>query len=210
MPEHDAPFTALRMPVVPVEARPAFASVLRRRLEEELMSPNPTTAAAGSAVALQVYLTVDGAAEAIDFYRRAFGAVERMRMVDDSGRVGHADLAIGPITVMLADEHPEMNVLGPRTLGGSPVLLYLQVDDVDAVHERAVAAGATTLRAPEDQFHGNRTATIEDPFGHHWMLAQPVETLTVDELAARAAEGGYTTTAPADDDIGDEGSAPAQ
>jgi PhnB protein len=123
-----------------------------------------------------------------------------MRMVDDSGRVGHADLAIGTITLMLADEHPEMGILGPRTLGGSPVLLYLHVDDVDAVHERAVAAGATTLRAPEDQFHGNRTATIVDPFGHSWMLSQPVETLTVDELAARAADGGYTTTAPSGDD----------
>jgi PhnB protein len=203
MPEpFDAPFAALRTPIVPVDPRPAFASVLRRRLEEELMSPDPspTATGAGTAVALQVYLTVDGAADAIDFYRRAFGAVERMRMVDDSGRVGHADLSFGSITVMLADEHPEMGVLGPRTLGGSPVLLYLQVDDVDAVHERAVAAGATSLRAPEDQFHGNRTATIVDPFGHSWMLAQPVETLTVDELAARAAEGGYTTTAPEDGD----------
>lgn len=200
MPEHDAPFTALRMPIVPVDPRPAFASVLRRRLEEELMSPNPTPTVTGSAVSLQVYLTVDGAAEAIDFYRRAFGAVERMRLVDDSGRVGHADLSLGPITVMLADEHPEMGVLGPRTLGGSPVLLYLQVDDVDAVHERAVAAGATTLRAPEDQFHGNRTATIVDPFGHSWMLAQPVETLSVEDLAARAAEGGYTTSTPDDPD----------
>lgn len=201
------PFESLRAPIVPAEPRPAFAGVLRRRLEEALM-PTTTTEGTtpGTATELQVYLTVDGGAAAIDFYRRAFGAVEHVRMVDESGRVGHADLGIGPINIMLADEHPEMGILGPRTLGGSPVLLYLRVDDVDAVHERAVAAGATSLRAPEDQFHGNRTATVEDPFGHRWMLAQPVETLSVDELAARAAEGGYTTSAPGEES--DEGSPP--
>jgi PhnB protein len=142
------------------------------------------------------YLTVEDGHAAIDFYTRAFGAVERMRMVDDQDRVGHADIAIGPIGVMLADEHPEMGILAPTTLGGSPVLLYLHVDDVDAAHASAVAAGATSLRAPEDQFHGNRTATVEDPFGHHWMLATPIEALTAPEMGARAAGDGYTTTVP--------------
>lgn len=198
------PFESLRTPIVPVDPRPAFASVLRRRMEEDLaMTPTATPTTPGSAAterisALGVYLCVDGAAAALDFYARAFGAVERVRMVDEQGRVGHAEISIGDVDVMLADEHPEMDVLSPTSLGGTAVSLYLHVDDVDRVYERAVAAGATSERAPEDQFHGNRNATIRDPFGHRWFLSHQIEVLTAEQMGERAADGGYTTTVGAD------------
>jgi len=194
------PFESLRSPIVPVDPRPAFASVLRRRMEEELAmtptqtTPTTTTETTARVTGLGVYLCVDGAAAALDFYTRAFGAVERVRMVDEQGRVGHAEISIGDVDVMLADEHPEMGVVSPTSLGGTPVSLYLHVDDVDAIYARAVAAGATSERAPEDQFHGNRNATIRDPFGHRWFLSHRIEALTPEEMGERAAAGGYTTT----------------
>jgi PhnB protein len=203
------PLSSLRLPVSPVSPRAEFADALRRSLEKELaMSATSTRTGPGLATTVDVrllaYLCCDGAARAIDFYVRAFGAMEVTRMEEEAtGRIGHAELTIGGVTVMLADEYPEIGVVSPTTLGGTPVALYLQVDDVDAWYERAMAAGATSLRAPEDQFHGNRTATVSDPFGHRWMLSSPTEELSIDELASRAADEGYdasTGTAPADDD----------
>jgi PhnB protein len=195
----DDPLSSLRLPVSPVPPRAEFADALRRSLEKELaVSVTSPTAARPSTpvdVGLLVYLCCDGAARAIDFYARAFGAVEVTRMEEEAtGRIGHAELTIGGVTLMLADEYPEIGVVSPTTLGGTPVALYLQVDDVDAWYDRAIAAGATSLRAPEDQFHGNRTATISDPFGHRWMLSSPSESLSSDELASRAAEQGYDTS----------------
>jgi len=132
------------------------------------------------------YLFVKGAAKALDFYKKAFGAAELMRFADPSGRVGHAELKIGDSIIMLADEHPEMGVRGPQSYGGSGSSIVLYVEDVDARFQQAVAAGAKVLRPLQDQFYGDRTGTIEDPFGHTWTLATHKEDLTPEEIQRRA------------------------
>src|SRR4051812_20378147 len=116
------------------------------------------------------YLIVKGAAAAIDFYKKAFGATELMRLADPGGRVGHAEVKIGDSPIMLADEFPEMGSRSPQTLGGSPVGIALYVEDADAVFNAAVAAGAKVKRPMADQFYGDRTGTVEDPFGHVWTV----------------------------------------
>ncbi len=139
------------------------------------------------------YLIVDGAARALDFYKRVFGAQERMRMPGPGGKVGHAEITIGDSVLMLADEHPEMGARGPRALGGSPVSVVLYVEDVDATVKAAVAAGAKLLQPVADKFYGDRSGTIEDPFGHHWHVSTHVEDVPPDEMgrrAAAAAKGG--------------------
>jgi PhnB protein len=133
------------------------------------------------------YLIVDGAARALDFYKKVFGASERMRMPAPGGRIGHAELTLGRSVVMLADEHPEMGARGPRSIGGSPVSLNLYVPDVDATVKAAVAAGAKLVRPVEDRFYGDRTGTIEDPFGHHWHVATHKEDVAPDEMQRRMA-----------------------
>ena len=133
------------------------------------------------------YLIVDGGAKALDFYKRVFGAVERMRMPGPGEKVGHAEISIGESVIMLADEHPEMGARGPGAFGGSPVSLVLYVVDVDATVRTAVAAGATLLRPVEDKFYGDRSGTIEDPFGHHWHVSTHKEDVPPDEMARRAA-----------------------
>ena len=133
-------------------------------------------------------LHMDGAGAAIDFYKEMFGATERMRMPDPSGKVAHAELQIGGSVIMLSDEFPEMNVRGPKAIGGTPVTLNVYVEDVDAVFARAVEAGATALRPVEDQFYGDRSGQLEDPFGHRWNVATHVEDVPPDEMARRAAE----------------------
>jgi PhnB protein len=134
------------------------------------------------------YLHVDGASKAIEFYRTVFGAKERMRMAAPDGRIGHAELEIGNSMIMLADEHPEMNVLGPKSVGGTPVTVLVYVEDVDRAFERALKAGAKELRPVETQFYGDRSGQFEDPFGHHWNVATHVEDVTPDEMAKRAAK----------------------
>lgn len=134
---------------------------------------------------LTPYLIVKGAAEALDFYKQAFGAVEEMRLTDPSGRIGHAEIRIGQSHLMLADEHPEFGALGPATLGGSPVTLHLEVADADAAADRAVAAGATLLRPVADKFHGNRSAMVADPFGHKWFLSAEIEAVSAEEMQRR-------------------------
>jgi PhnB protein len=133
------------------------------------------------------YLCVDGASAAIEFYVKVFGATERMRMPGPDGKVGHAELEIGDGLIMLADEHPDIGVLSPRTIGGTPVTISIYVDDVDAVFERAVNEGATALRAVENQFYGDRSGQLEDPFGHKWSVATHVEDVPPDEMEKRAA-----------------------
>jgi PhnB protein len=133
------------------------------------------------------YLVVDGAAKALDFYQRVFGATERMRMPGPSGKVGHAEISIGDSVIMLADEHPEMGARGPRAFGGSPVSLHVYVEDVDATVKTAVAAGAKLTRPVEDRFYGDRSGTLEDPFGHQWHVATHTEDVPPDEMARRAA-----------------------
>jgi PhnB protein len=126
------------------------------------------------------YLVIKGAAAAIDFYKQAFGATEIMRMPQPDGRVGHAELKFGDSVVMLADEYPELQVVGPKTLGNTSVGLLLYLDDVDKAVERAVSLGATIKKPIADQFYGDRTGTIEDPFGHKWTLAVHIEDVTMD------------------------------
>jgi len=139
---------------------------------------------------LTPYLCVDGAAAAIDFYSNVFGATERMRMPSPGGKIGHAELEIGDSLIMLADEHPEMGIRGPKSIGGTPVTISLYVEDVDGVFEKAVKAGATAVRAIEDQFYGDRSGQLEDPFGHRWSVSTHIEDVPPDEMAKRAAAMG--------------------
>ncbi|HEV3182333.1 MAG TPA: VOC family protein [Steroidobacteraceae bacterium] len=132
------------------------------------------------------YLIVKGAAEAIEFYKRAFGATEMLRMADPQGRVGHAEIKIGDSVIMLADEHPNMGYRSPRALGGSSVSILLYLEDVDAVFARAVKAGAKALRPVTNQFYGDRSGTLEDPFGHVWTIATHVEDVAPEEMKRRA------------------------
>jgi PhnB protein len=134
------------------------------------------------------YLIVDGGDAAIRFYTEVLGAKERMRMGGPDGKVGHAELEIGSAVIMLADEHPEMGARGPKTIGGSPVLIHAYVEDVDAVFDAAVAAGADALRPVEDKFYGDRGGEFEDPFGHRWSVATHVEDVPPEEMEQRAAE----------------------
>lgn len=137
---------------------------------------------------LAPYITVTDGAAAIDFYTRVFGAVETQRMAEPSGKIGHAELRIGDAIIMLADEYPEYGGQSAKTLGGSPVMLHLYVEDADAVVARAVEAGATVDRPVEDQFYGDRGGKIMDPFGHKWWIATRVEEVSLEEQKRRAAE----------------------
>jgi PhnB protein len=135
------------------------------------------------------YLHVDGAGAAIDFYTEVLGATERMRMPGDSPEsIGHAEIEIGNSVIMLADEFPDMGVLGPKSIGGSPVTIMVYVEDVDAVFDKAVRAGARALEEPTDQFYGDRSGQFEDPFGHRWNVASHVEDVSPDEMQRRMAE----------------------
>ena len=130
-------------------------------------------------------LAIDGAADALEFYKSVFGATERMRFEGPPGRVAHAELQIGDSVVMVADEFPDMGFVGPRKIGGTPVTLSLWVDDVDAIHAAALAAGASELRAPEDQFYGDRSGQFEDPWGHRWNVSTHVEDVSPEEMNRR-------------------------
>jgi len=133
------------------------------------------------------YLCVKGAAAALDFYQKAFGATETMRMAQPDGRFGHAEIRVGQAVIMLADEFPEMNSRSPSSLGGSPVTLHLYVEDVDAFAKRATAAGMKVLRPVENQFYGDRGGRFEDPFGHVWWIATHQEDLSKEEIRRRMA-----------------------
>ena len=132
------------------------------------------------------YLIIGGAAKAIDFYKKAFGATELMCFPTPDGKVGHAEIKIGDSAVMLADEYPEMGYKGPPALGGSPVSIMLYVEDVDSIFKRAVAAGATVKEAVQDKFYGDRGGTLIDPFGHIWHIATHKEDVSLEEMERRA------------------------
>lgn len=133
------------------------------------------------------YLIVDGAAAAIEYYRKAFGASELLRMPDPQGRIGHAEIRIGDSVIMLADARHEMGYRGPRTLGGTSVSILLYLADVDAAFERAISAGGKALRPVADQFYGDRMGTLEDPFGHVWTLGTHIEDVSPEEMKRRMA-----------------------
>ncbi len=135
------------------------------------------------------YLICKGAAEAIEFYKKAFGATEMFRLGPPGGKIGHAEIRIGKdAIVMLADESPEMGAKSPQSLGGSPVAIYIYVEDVDGFTARAEAAGVTILRPVADQFYGDRSVHLQDPFGHRWGFATHKEDLTQEEVMKRAKE----------------------
>ena len=131
---------------------------------------------------IQPYLYIRGAAEAIDFYKKVFGATERMRMPQPDGRIGHAEILFGDSVIMLADEHPEKEIHSPKHFGGSPISIMLYVEDCDAVYQQALSAGAKSLREPADQFYGDRMAGVEDPFGFQWWLGTHIKDVSKEEL----------------------------
>lgn len=132
------------------------------------------------------YLICDGAADAIEYYKKAFGATELFRM-DHEGKVGHAELKIGDSPIMLADEYPQMGYRSPKALGGTPVSIMIYVEDVDSVYQRAIDAGATEVKPLQDQFYGDRSGTLTDPFGHVWTIATHKEDVTMEEMNRRMA-----------------------
>lgn len=137
------------------------------------------------------YLVIKGAAEAIEFYKKAFGATELFRMPQPDGKVGHAEIKIGDSPIMLSDEHPELGYTGPTTIGGTPVSLMIYVDDVDTVFKRAIAEGAEQQKPVQDQFYGDRSGTLKDPFGHIWTVATHKEDVTPEEMDKRMAASGH-------------------
>ncbi len=136
------------------------------------------------------HLIIKGAAEALEFYGKAFGAEEVMRMKQADGRIGHAEIRIGDSPIMLADEFPEIGARSPKTYGGSPVSIYLYVEDVDSFVNQAVSAGAQLIEPVTDQFYGDRRGGVTDPFGYSWYVATHKEDLAPEELKKRAAAAG--------------------
>ena len=198
------PLEALRQPVVPIAPRHDFALELRARVAEALgLAAPPSTPSAPPAIgavapALSVYLCVRGAPAANGFYREAVGAVETMRMTGDDGRVGHAEITLEGTTVMLSDEHPEIGVVSPETLGGTPVSLYLHVADIDATYARAVAAGATRERPPAHHLHRHPNATQRDPVGPRWIVTPPITAEAPPSVPTPVGQLGYFTLSAPD------------
>lgn len=137
---------------------------------------------------LFAYLHVKNAAKAIEFYVKAFGAREKFRLTEPSGRIGHAELEFNGTTLMLSDEFPECGIRGPQTGGGTAVTIHLHVDDADEVIRRAVNAGAQVEMEPKDQFYGERSGCIRDPFGHRWNIGHSIEDVSPAEMQRRYTE----------------------
>ncbi|MDC3960506.1 VOC family protein [Polyangium jinanense] len=134
------------------------------------------------------YLRVKQADRAIEYYKHVFGATEKLRLTEPSGRIGHAELDFGATIVMLSEEYPELDILGPQSIGRTSVSIHLHVDDADALIDRAVAAGGTLVRPPADHFYGERSGTVRDPFGHEWLIGHSIEAVTPDEMQRRYTE----------------------
>jgi PhnB protein len=175
--------------------RADFKAALRAKLEGRTPMASKAVSAAQARQTATAYLIVNDAARALEFYKQAFGAVETMRLNGPGDRIGHAEIRIGDSTIMLADEFPDYGALSAQTIGGSPVKMHLQVDDVDAMAARAVAAGAKTVRPVQDQFYGERSGQFADPFGLTWVIATHKETLTAEEMQRRF--DGLSTDVPA-------------
>jgi uncharacterized glyoxalase superfamily protein PhnB len=131
------------------------------------------------------YLRVKSAAQAIEFYKQAFGATEKFRLTEPSGRIGHAELTFGTAVVMLSDEYPEHDIRGPQPGAGPASSIHLHVDNCDAMMRRAVELGAKVTREPKDQFYGERSGVVRDPFGHEWLIGHHLEDVSTDEMQRR-------------------------
>lgn len=153
--------------------------------------PFKTGAAGGVRIAgmsiheLFPYLRVKNAAKAIEFYGRAFGATEKYRLVEPGGRIGHAELDFGGTIIMLSDEYPECGFVGPQSIGATSMSIHLHVDDADAMIARAVEFGAEIVRAAKDEFYGERSGTVRDPFGHEWQIGHEIEKVEPAEMQRR-------------------------
>jgi PhnB protein len=179
-----------------------FKIRLKTNLERRATMASTAKAAPEFRAALTPYLSIRGAAAAIEFYKKAFGATELMRLMQPDGRLGHAQLDIGGARIMLADEFPEYGFRGPESMGGSPVRLHLDVPDVDAFARQATAAGAKIVRPIADQFYGDRSGQLIDPFGYTWTVTTRKEELTTEEMQRRLNElseqpGSRSAPAPA-------------
>jgi PhnB protein len=150
-----------------------------------MSTPNPVPAGYHS---IQPYLMLKSCTEAIAFYAKVFGATERLCMKSADGRVGHAEIQIGDSVIMMADEHPQIEAFSPEHYGGSPVSIMVYVEDCDATYNKAVAAGAKSLREPSDQFYGDRMSGVLDPFGYKWWIATHIKDVSSEELHATAAQ----------------------
>lgn len=137
---------------------------------------------------LFAYLHVNDAAKAITFYEKAFGAREKFRLTEPSGRIGHAELDFGGATLMLADEFPEYNIRGPQAFGGTSVSIHIHVDNADEVIRRAVSEGAAIEMEPKDEFYGERSGCVRDPFGHRWNIGHSIEEVSTEEMQRRYTE----------------------
>jgi uncharacterized glyoxalase superfamily protein PhnB len=137
---------------------------------------------------LFAYLCVENTAKAIEFYTEAFGAKEKFRLTEPTGRIGHAELDFGGTTVLLSDEFPEFGIKGPKALGGTPVTIHIHVDDADEMIRRAVEAGAEIEREPQDEFYGERSGSIRDPFGHRWNIGHSIEEVSTEDMQRRYTE----------------------
>jgi PhnB protein len=206
------PFETLRSPYEPLVPPEDFTQQLRARVLAALglddISSLPTVTPPERTIAMSIagtqttptatatgvtpYLTVANAAAALEWYIEAFGAVEQFRVVGDDGRLGHAEFTVGEARFMLSDEYPEMGVRSPASLGGTPVALHVSVTEVDTLFDRAIAAGATSMLAPADQPHGARHGTLLDPYGHRWMLSQPLGDWDLEAYRRRSEGTGYT------------------
>jgi len=148
------------------------------------MSPTPSFAVHE----VYPYLRVRRAAQAIEFYKKAFGATELFRLTEPSGRIGHAEIKLGSTTLMLSEEYPEYGIVGPEALGGTSFCIHLHVDNADEWIARAVAAGAVETRPATDAFYGERSGVVRDPFGHEWLLGHQTEEVSVEEMQRRYDE----------------------
>jgi PhnB protein len=175
------------------------AELQQQLIRRDVMSSPAPQPESNSVRSLSLYICVAGASAAIDFYQAAFGAKELSRLSEPDGKIGHAEIQIGNTVIMLSDEYPDYGALSPQTIGGSPVKIHLEVDDVDAFAARAIKAGATLTRPIEDQFYGDRSGQIADPFGYTWIVSTHLKDVPSEDMQKefdkfteeRAAKNSY-------------------
>jgi uncharacterized glyoxalase superfamily protein PhnB len=202
------PLDQLRLPDQPAQPDRRFVAGLRARVAAALDAASiPTvtlperstivsdTTTTTVTAAITPYICVSDAVAALAWYADVLGAVELVRYTGDDGRIGHAEMSIGGATFMLSDEHPEIGVVSPTSLGGTPFAMHVNVADVDAVHAKVVESGTPVERPPRDEAYGARSFTMRDPFGHRWMIQTPIATPSIDEI--ESGMQGYTITAAA-------------